>query len=66
MKCFKELKAVKFLKDSHVQNIELSLISEKSSYCFVTAAVLPSMRQDRVYRTWISFVKETASVFNRL
>ena len=64
MKCFKQLKAFKFFKDRHVQNIELSLISEKSSYCFVKAAVLPSMRQDRVYRTWISVVKETAKVFS--
>lgn len=48
MKCFKQLKAFKFFKDGHVQKIELSLISEKSSYCFVKAAVLPSMRQDRV------------------
>ena len=47
-----------------MQKIELSLISEKSSYCFVKAAVLPSMRQDRVYRTWISVVKEKAKVFS--
>ena len=47
-----------------MQKIELSLISKKSSYCFVKAAVLPSMRQDRVYRTWISVVKETAKVFS--
>ena len=60
MKCFKQLKAFKFFKDGHVQKIELSLISEESSYCFVKAAVLPSKRQDRVYRTWISVVKETA------
>ena len=26
--------------------------------------MLPSMRQDRVYRTWISVVKETAKVFS--
>ena len=64
MKCFKQLKAFKFFKDGHLQKIELSLISEKSSYCFVKAAVLPSMRQDRVYRTWISVVKETAKVFS--
>ena len=38
--------------------------SEKSSYCFVKAAVLPSKRQDRVYRTWISVVKETVKVFS--
>ena len=44
-----------------MQKIELSLISEKSSYCLVKTTVLPSMRQDRVYRTWISVVrKETA------
>ena len=68
MKCFKQLKAIKFFKDGHVQKIELSLISEKSTYCFVKVAVLPSMRQDRVYRTWISVVKETANknVFSRL
>ena len=47
-----------------MQKIELSLISEKSSYCFVKATVLPSMRQDRAYRTWISVVKETAKVFS--
>ena len=64
MKCFKQLKAFKFFKDGHVQKIELSLISEESSYCFVKAAVLPSMRQDRLYRTWISVVKETAKVFS--
>lgn len=64
MKCFKQLKAFKFFKDRHVQNIELSLISEKSSYCFVKAAVLPSMRQDYIYRIWISVVKETAKVFS--
>ena len=64
MKCFKQLKAFKFFKDGHVQKIESSLISEKSSYCFVKATVLPSMRQDRVYRTWISVVKETAKVFS--
>ena len=64
MKCFKQLKAFKFFKDGHVQKIELCLISEKGSYCFVKAAVLPSMRQDRVYRTWISVVKEIAKVFS--
>ena len=35
MKCFKQLKAFKFFKDGHVQKIELSVISEKSSYCFM-------------------------------
>ena len=64
MKCFKQLKAFKFLKDGHVQKTELSLISEKSSYCFVKVAVLPSMRQDCIYRTWISVVKKTAKVFS--
>ncbi|XP_022793679.1 uncharacterized protein LOC111332583 isoform X1 [Stylophora pistillata] len=64
MKCFKQLKAFKFFKDGHVQKIELSLISETSSYCFVKATVLPSMRQDRFYRTWVSVVKETAKVFS--
>ena len=64
MKCFKQLKAFKFFKDGHMQKIELRLISEKSSYCFVKAAVLPFMRQDRVYRTWVSVVKETAKVFS--
>ena len=64
MKCFKQLKAFKFFKDGQVQKVELSLISEKSSYCFVMGAVLPSMRQDHVYRTWISIVKETAKVFS--
>lgn len=64
MKCFKQLKAFKFFKDGHVQKIELSVISERSSYCFVKAIVLPSMRQDRVYSTWISLVKETAKVFS--
>ena len=64
MKSFKQLTAFKCFKDGHVQKIELSLISEKSSYCFVKAAVLPSMRQDRIYRTWISAVKKTAEVFS--
>lgn len=64
MKCFKQLKAFKFFKDGHVQKIELSLISETSSYCFVKATVLPSMRQDHFYRTWVSVVKETAKVFS--
>lgn len=64
MKCFKQLKAFKFFKDGHVQKIELSAISKRSSYCFVKAIVLPSMRQDRVYSTWISLVKETAKVFS--
>ena len=64
MKCFKQLKAFNFSKDGHVQKIELSLISEKISYYFVKAAVLPSMRQDRIYRTWISVVKETAKLFS--
>ena len=35
MKCFNQLKAFKFFEDGQVQKIELSLISEKSSYCFV-------------------------------
>ena len=48
MKFFKQLKAFNFFKDRHVQKIVLSLISEKSSYCFVKATVLPSMRQDRI------------------
>ena len=64
MKCFKQLKAFKFFKDGHVQKVELRLISEKSSYYFVKAAVLPSTCQDRVYRTWISVEKETAKVFS--
>ena len=63
MKCFKQLKAFKFFKDGYVQKIELSLISEKSSYCFMKV-VLPSMRHDRIYRNWISVVKETAKVFS--
>ena len=49
MKCFKQLRAFTFSKDRHVQKIQLSLISEKSNYCFVKAAVLPSMHQDHVY-----------------
>ena len=61
---FKQMKAFKFFKDRHVQKIELSLISEKSSYCFMKAVVLPSMRHDRVYRNWTSVVKETAKVFS--
>ena len=44
--------------------IELSVISETSSYCFVKAIVLPSMRQDRVYGICISLVKETAEAFS--
>ncbi len=63
-KCFKQLKAFKFFKDGHVQKIEFSDISDTSSYCFVKATVLPSMRQDCVYSTWISLVKETAKVFS--
>jgi len=39
MKCFKQLKAFQFFKDWHVQKIELSVISERSSYCFVKAIV---------------------------
>ena len=61
---FSTTESIQFFKDGHVQKIELRLISEKSSYCFVKAAVLSSMRQDRVYKTWISVVKETAKVFS--
>jgi hypothetical protein len=62
--CFKEMKAFKFFKDGHVQEIELSLINEKSSYCFIKAKVLPSMKTDRVYRTWVSIVKETGQIYS--
>ena len=62
MKCLKQLKAFKFFKDGHVQDISLSLINDKSGYCFVKSKVLPSMRQDRVYNTWVSIAKDTAKV----
>ena len=52
---------IKRLKFCTCKRLIEDLISEKSSYCFMKAAVLPSMRQDRVYRTWISVVKETCS-----
>ncbi len=64
MKCFKQLKAFKFFKDGHVQNIQLHMIHATGGYCFVKAKVLPSMRTDRIYETWISFVKETAKVLS--
>ena len=65
MKCFfKQIKVFKFFKDGQVLEIELSVISETSSYCFVKAIVLPSMRQDRVYGICISLVKETAEAFS--
>ena len=64
MRCFKQLKAFKFFKDGHVQGISLSFISDKSGYCFVKSKVLPSMRQDRVYSTWVAIVKETGKVFS--
>ena len=41
MQCFKQLKAYKFFKDGHVQDIELAFINERSSYCFNRAKVLP-------------------------
>ena len=64
MRCFKQLKAFKFFKDGHVQEISLSFISDKRGYCFVKSKVLPSMRQDRVYSTWVAIVKETGKVFS--
>ena len=64
MQCLKQLKAYKFFKDGHVQDIELALLNDRSSYCFVRAKVLPSMKTDRVYDTWISMVKDTANVFS--
>ena len=64
MHCFKQLKAYKFFKDGHVQDIELAFINDRSSYCFVRAKVLPSMKTDRVYNTWVSMVKDTANVFS--
>ena len=62
MRCLKQLKAFKFFADGHVQNINISVISDTSDYCFVKAKVLPSMRKDRVYDTWIAVVKETGKV----
>ncbi|CAB4045439.1 Poly P3, partial [Paramuricea clavata] len=64
MKCFKQLKAFKFFMDGHVQDIKLSIIDATSNYCFVKAKILPSMRTNRVYETWISVVKETAKVLS--
>ena len=64
MKCFKQLKAFKFFMDGHVQDIKLSIINATTNYCFVKAKILPSMRTDRVYETWISVVKETAKVLS--
>ena len=64
MQCFKQLRAYKFFKDGHVQDIELAFINDRSSYCFVRAKVLPSMKTDRVYNTWASMVKDTANVFS--
>ena len=64
MQCFKQLKAYKFFKDGHVQDIELTFINSRSSYCCVRAKVLPSMKTDRVYNTWISMAKDTANVFS--
>ena len=50
MRCFKQLKAFKFFKDGHVQDISISLINDKSGHFSVKSKVLPSMRQDRVYK----------------
>ena len=48
MQCFKRLKAYKFFKDGHVQDTELAFFNDRSSYCFVRAKILPSMKTDRV------------------
>jgi len=64
LRCFKQLKAYKFFKDGHVQDIEIAFINDKSNYCFVRAKVLPSMKTERVYNTWVSMVKDTAKVFS--
>ena len=64
MNCLKQLKAFKFFKDGHVQDIKFCDICAASNYCFVKAKILPSMRTDRIYETWVSIVKETAKVIS--
>ena len=64
MHCFKQLKAYRFFRDGHVQDIELAFINDRSNYCFVRAKVLPSMKTDRVYKTWIAMVKDIANGFS--
>ena len=64
MQCFKQLKAYNFFKDGYVQDIELAFINDRRGYCFVRVKVLPSMKTDRVYNTWISMVRDIANVFS--
>ena len=49
MNCLKQLKAFKFFKYGHVQDIKFSGISVASNYCFVKAKILPSMHTDCIY-----------------
>lgn len=58
MKCFKQLKAFNFSGMDMCKR--LSKAFSAKGYCFVKVIVLPSMRQDCDYSTWISLVKETA------
>ena len=66
MHCFKQIKAYRFFKDGHVEDIELAFINDRSNYCFVRAKVLSSMKTDRVYKTWIAIVKDTGNVCQRI
>lgn len=58
MKCFKELKAFKIFKDGYVQNIELSIINEKSSYRFVKAMVRITIHASRPRLQHLDFACE--------
>ncbi|XP_052759884.1 uncharacterized protein LOC128246165 [Mya arenaria] len=63
----RQLKARTYYVDGHVQKVEVHLISEECSHCYVQASVLPSFptadkRKSPEYQPWILLSKVTGCI----
>ena len=55
-------KAYRFYQDGHIQKIKYHPLPQVPDHSCVSAAVLPSMKKDRVYKVIIFFCESTARV----
>ena len=66
VKCHRQLKAYKFFNDGHVQRIMYHPVTPEKVYCFIRAAVLPSIKTDILYDAWITIGKGNSYVKSTL
>ena len=59
MRCFKQLKAFKFFKDGHVQEIKVSSVKKVA-----TVSSNPRYCHQCAKTEWVAIVKETGKVFS--